>query len=99
MALHRAMFFVFKGAIPFGQIVRHACDNKICGNPHHLELGTPGDNINDSCLRGDRKHFKIPRDIVEQLQNDEITPEEVAFKYGANLKYLKLVRRGVKRWK
>ena len=37
--------------IPSGMVVRHKCDNSICCNPHHLEIGTQKQNVEDMCLR------------------------------------------------
>jgi len=44
---HRISYFLHHGAITDGMVVRHRCDNKICTNPEHLELGTMSDNIKD----------------------------------------------------
>lgn len=44
------------GEIPKGMVVRHKCDNPLCINPEHLELGTHQDNTNDKIKRGRLKH-------------------------------------------
>lgn len=43
---------MFIGEIPDGLLVRHKCDNRLCVNPEHLELGTIQDNVNDREIRG-----------------------------------------------
>lgn len=45
--VHRVSFLVFHGPIPKPLVVRHRCNNKICCNPEHLELGTTHQNIKD----------------------------------------------------
>ncbi len=52
---HRAMFEVFKGAIPDKSVIRHSCDNPPCCNPDHLELGTQVENAADMDHRGRRR--------------------------------------------
>lgn len=40
------------GPIPEGMMVLHKCDNKLCVNPEHLELGDNSKNIQDAWDRG-----------------------------------------------
>lgn len=49
---HRVAYQLEKGAIPEGFLVRHTCDNRLCCNPAHLELGTIADNNRDAVQRG-----------------------------------------------
>lgn len=49
---HRAAFVIAYGPIPDNYIVRHKCDNPICCNYEHLELGTHKDNSLDMIKRG-----------------------------------------------
>jgi len=49
---HRAAYKAWRGPIPKGMQVRHACDNKICINPDHLLVGSCADNVRDAQDRG-----------------------------------------------
>jgi hypothetical protein len=52
---HRVAYWLATGSYPeFGFVVRHKCDNPICVNPHHLEIGTQTDNMLDMVARGRR---------------------------------------------
>lgn len=44
---HRITYRHFRGEIPEGKIVCHACDVPACCNPEHLFLGTYKDNAQD----------------------------------------------------
>lgn len=50
---HRFSFYLANLYWP--PVVRHACDNPRCVNPHHLEGGTQSDNMRDVVARG--RHF------------------------------------------
>ena len=41
----------YNGEITDGLVVRHTCDNRICVNPEHLEVGTHQDNMDDMVRR------------------------------------------------
>lgn len=49
---HRAAYWLSTGVYPDRLLVRHKCDNPICCNPSHLELGTAVDNAQDKVKRG-----------------------------------------------
>lgn len=49
---HRLVYTVVKGPIPPGLVIRHACDNPLCCNPSHLDVGTQRENIQDCLARG-----------------------------------------------
>src|SRR3954466_6984063 len=38
--LHRIMYRLLRGAVPFNRILHHTCENTGCINPHHLDAMT-----------------------------------------------------------
>lgn len=49
---HRLMYHLFYGEFDPDLHVRHSCDNTLCMNPTHLELGTHTENMQDKIRRG-----------------------------------------------
>jgi len=56
---HRFSYSFFNGEIPKGMVIMHKCDNKICTNPKHLEVGTHQQNIQDAHKRGLVKNGRL----------------------------------------
>jgi hypothetical protein len=72
-SLHRIVYTLTKGQIPEGQVVRHKCDNSLCINPVHLELGTQYDNCQDAKQRGRYWHHESRFKVCKR--GHEFTPE------------------------
>jgi len=56
---HRlAWEFTHSQPVPEGKVILHTCDNRRCGNPAHLVLGTQADNQRDMSVKG-RNHNSV----------------------------------------
>lgn len=49
---HKVSWVIHNGPIPEGLIVMHRCDNTVCTNPDHLQVGTYKDNMTDMISKG-----------------------------------------------
>lgn len=49
---HRVSYRLFVDEIPKDNVVLHRCDNKLCVNPEHLDVGTQADNLQDMHKKG-----------------------------------------------
>lgn len=59
--VHRKVWEITNGPILPGLFICHHCDNRGCGNPFHLFMGTPQDNHRDMTKKrrithGERQH-------------------------------------------
>lgn len=68
--MHRYVYTIYHGEIQDGLSVRHKCDNAMCINPSHLEVGTHQDNMNDKKIRN-----RIP--MGEDNASSKLTKNEV----------------------
>lgn len=69
MGAHQASHLIYKGPIPVGMVVMHACDDRRCVNPDHLEAGTQLQNMQDMAkrgrsARGDRNGNALLDDVI-----------------------------------
>lgn len=98
---HRVSYRIWNGEIPDGLIVRHKCDNPICVNPDHLELGTNAENSRDMVnrnrsLKGERHNLaKLTEDSVKEIRillGFGITHRELGRRYGVNQRVIYQIR-------
>jgi hypothetical protein len=102
---HRISYEVFKGAIPVGLHVLHACDNPLCVNPAHLRAGTPKDNAIDRETRGRRDvrgeqigtSKLTEQDVREIKASSGVSQKVLAEKYGVKPTHIWRIRTG-KSW-
>lgn len=52
MLLHRWVYEEMFGPIPDGMVLLHKCDNSLCINPEHLQVGTQKENVHDMIDKG-----------------------------------------------
>lgn len=72
MYAHRVSWMIAYGDIPEGMCVLHRCDNRCCVNPHHLFLGTYGDNNADMHEKGRANHPAAERHPRTHLTWDDV---------------------------
>jgi HNH endonuclease len=104
---HRFSFIVSFGVINDGLFVLHKCDNPLCCNPSHLELGNQSKNLSDAYNRNRRKRpvgtlngrAKLTDDHIAEIRaiNGPLTKErrnELKHKYGITQTTIYRVKRG-----
>jgi hypothetical protein len=79
--IYRTVYELNHGPIPKGLVVRHKCDNRLCINPAHLELGTTKDNAMDREMRG-RNKSPLSIDDVIAIREADKSNKELAVMFG-----------------
>lgn len=85
--MHRYSYGLHNGRIPHNMVVRHKCDNNMCINPEHLELGTVTDNNHDTMERGRHKPLQesLPPDVIEKCLDRSRSAREIAEECGISI--------------
>ena len=86
---HRACFLLERGKIKQGDVVGHACDNRLCVRPDHLFTGSKFDNSQDGVRKGifaGENHFhKLSeaevREIRRLYDSGEMFPKALSEKF------------------
>lgn len=60
---------IWQGVEVEGKVVRHKCDNPLCVNPAHLEVGSQLDNVQDMLDRGRCNHASGECNGLAKLSN------------------------------
>lgn len=108
---HRIAYTLSKGEIPQGEgfhgtVVMHRCDNKLCCNPAHLELGSHADNMADMKNKGRRKNIgtgsangraKLTIEQVLAIRSDCRPQRVIAAEYSVSVSQIQRLRAG-KQW-
>ncbi len=106
---HRVSWKLHFGVIPEGMLVLHKCDNRICVNPNHLEIGTQSKNITDAIkrkrvfppvFRGEKHpRAKLTTEEVKQIRSSKgKTQRELAKMYGVSRHHINKIVNN-KMWK
>lgn len=101
---HRLSYRHFKGPIPRGRQVCHACDNPPCCNPDHLFVGTRRDNMEDMVSKGrhyrgqnNRPAFLTDANVLAMYRlydKGELSQYEIGRRFGVHRTYVWLVLHG-----
>lgn len=70
---HRCAWIFTFGPIPDGKLIMHKCDNVLCCNPSHLQVGTDRENIADMKAKGRYRHRYQP---IEELLHPELSRKQ-----------------------
>ena len=96
---HRLSYITFKGPIPAGLSVCHACDTPRCCNPEHLFLGTTTDNLHDAMRKRRLRNgegintAKLTADDVRAIRADTRMQKDIAASYGVGAAQIRAIQK------
>src|SRR5262249_17949719 len=89
--VHRALWVFHRGPVPANLYIRHrVCDNHLCCEITHLDVGTQQDNMNDTLLtgrgpKGERNvNAKLTEALVRTIRSANLSIPQLAEKYGVS---------------
>lgn len=95
---HRVSWEIYRGKIPEGMIICHACDVPACVNPNHLFVGTYKDNEADKIKKGRKpkgeeiSNSKLTSKQVIEIRESNKTLKELGEIYGVHLSNIHLIK-------
>lgn len=100
---HRFMYCVFNFIDNIdgikGKIIRHKCDNRLCSNPNHLEIGNHEDNMKDMIDRnrsnkGEKNYFsKLTENDILYIRNSSIGLSYLSEMYGVTKNTIRRIKK------
>jgi hypothetical protein len=82
---YRVVYELYHGVeLTSEQLIRHKCDNKMCCNPMHLEVGSHAENMKD--MR-ERQRHGLPHHTVKAIKRllaNSIKHEAIAENFGVS---------------
>lgn len=92
MLVHRVVYEIKVGIIPFGMKLLHTCDNRKCCNPKHLKVGTQKDNLQDMFSKKRNNNVNgenSPKSKLKEEEVIEIIKEKTNYKRGDRFRLAK----------
>tara|TARA_B100000965_G_scaffold404558_1_gene435715 strand:+ start:5782 stop:6267 length:486 start_codon:yes stop_codon:yes gene_type:complete len=82
---HRLSYELHYGAIPEGKVIRHRCHQPMCVNPHHLQIGTQQQNVDDMHRAGRQGYVqKLQPKHISEILSSPLSQTELAHKYSVS---------------
>lgn len=100
VSAHRLAFAAFKGEIPQGMVVAHACDNPLCVNPDHLWLATHAENSADMVKKGRSAKgekcgkSKLTEEQVKFIRESNLSQRQLGAMFGVSYANIGYIKRG-----
>lgn len=101
MSAHRVAYEAYKGEIPEGKVIAHACDNKLCVNPDHLWLATHKQNSQDMVQKSRQAKgekcgkAKLKQDQVDFIRMSTMSNRKLGAMFGVSHANIGYIKRGV----